>query len=167
MDSSTVIINGSHRRKGHTSVIVSALALHTKADVVDLIDHSLGHYTYDHRHREDDFLPLMKRISTYDHIIWATPVYWYAMSGRLKVFMDRITDCLQIDKPLGRSLAGKSCAALCCSSDHTDYQGFFMPFQLTANYLDMKYVGDLHTWLTTDGHIPQQVVDRWGDLLPY
>ncbi|MCP4458779.1 MAG: NAD(P)H-dependent oxidoreductase [Cytophagales bacterium] len=37
----------------------------------------------------------------------ATPVYWYSMSGIMKVFLDRIYDVLTIEKELGRKLHGK------------------------------------------------------------
>ncbi len=46
-------------------------------------------------------------VDKYDVLIFATPVYWYSMSGIMKVFFDRITDLLTIKKDIGRKLKGK------------------------------------------------------------
>lgn len=42
-----------------------------------------------------------------DNIVFATPVYWYAMSGRMKIFFDRFTDLLYTHKSIGKNLKGK------------------------------------------------------------
>lgn len=61
--------------------------------------------------RNDDYLNLMKQIlDKYETLILATPVYWYSMSGIMKVFFDRLTDLLTIEKELGRKLRGKKIA---------------------------------------------------------
>lgn len=61
--------------------------------------------------RNDDYLNLMKQIlEKYETLILATPVYWYSMSGIMKVFFDRLTDLLTIEKELGRKLRGKKIA---------------------------------------------------------
>lgn len=144
----SVIIQGSARSHGNTHKIVEALAALIGADVIDLKDFDIHHYDYEHRHSDDDFLPLIRRIAKdYDTIVFATPVYWYSMSGIMKVFFDRISDCLQIEKETGRKFRAKRMAALCCSSDSVAYESFFAPFRLTAAYLGMDYLGDLHTWV--------------------
>ena len=52
----------------------------------------------------------------YEQIIFATPIYWYAMSAQLKTFFDRMTDLLTIHKPLGRQLRkGKKMFLIACS----------------------------------------------------
>lgn len=144
----TIIVNGTHRADGHTTQVVDILAEKMAADVVTLLDYTIGHYTYDYQHKDDDFLKLMERIATYDCILFATPIYWYQMSGRMKVFFDRITDCLKIAKPLGRSLMGTKVAAISCGSWDDCPSGFFDPFRLSAEYLDMQYLGDQHVWIT-------------------
>ncbi len=65
----------------------------------------------------------------------------------MKNFVDRITDCLKIEKELGRTLRGKSMAAFCCGSDADEIESFFLPFELTAGYLGMHYLGQLHAWI--------------------
>lgn len=144
---SIVIIQGSSRKTGNTHKVVSLIRTHLDSDIIDLLDYNIHPYDYDHHYPDDDFMHVMCQIVEYDLIIFATPVYWYAMSGIMKNFFDRITDCLKTDKPTGRKLRGKSMAVISCGSDSTDIDGFFVPFQLSAEYLGMIYWGHMHTWV--------------------
>ncbi len=156
----TLIIQGSARSKGHTHQMVCLLRQHWQADVVDLLHLQIGPYDYQHAHRADDFLPLLRRIGTdYELLLFATPVYWYSMSGLMKVFFDRISDCLQIEKDTGRQLRGKHMALLSCGSEPEETPGFSTPFELSADYLGMHYLGHVHTWME-DATIEPQVVER-------
>lgn len=143
----TLIIQGSSRSTGNTSRIIDLLNVHLQANVMDLCLKNITPYDYSHHNQKDDFLPVIREVVKYDLIILATPVYWYSMSGLMKNFLDRITDCLKIEKDTGRKLRGKSLAAMACGSDETVTQGFFEPFRLSAAYLGMKYLGELHTWI--------------------
>jgi multimeric flavodoxin WrbA len=78
------------------------------------------------------------------------------MSGTMKIFFDRLTDCLQIEKETGRKLRGKTMAMISCGSDAEIKPGFEMPFRESANYLGMKYVGEIHTWVENE-KIPSKV----------
>jgi len=142
-----IIIQGSSRSNGNTSKIVQVLRSHLDCDLIDLCNHKIGQYDYEHKNQDDDFLTLMKEIVTYDVIIFATPVYWYAMSGTMKAFFDRITDCLKTDKDTGRQLRGKNMAAISCGSERLETEGFFIPFEESAAYLGMGYLGHIHTWI--------------------
>jgi len=153
----TVIIQGSSRSNGNTNKIIKHILSTNKYDVIDLYDKKINHFDYDFNN-EDDFLPLMKNvIEKYDTIIFATPVYWYAMSGILKVFFDRISDLLYVEKDLGRKLRGKNMAMISCGSGPELKDEFSMPFIESANYLGMKYLGNVHTWLENDTKITQEV----------
>ncbi|MEL6254372.1 MAG: flavodoxin family protein [Bacteroidota bacterium] len=142
-----VIIQGSSRSEGNTNQLGRHLQSLGDFELIDLNSYNISAYDYAHKNREDDFLPLMRRLLEYDLLIFATPIYWYSMSGILKNFLDRFTDCLKIEKELGRKLRGKSMAAFCCGSDPDEIQGFFLPFELTAGYLGMNYLGDVHAWV--------------------
>ncbi|MES2779755.1 MAG: NAD(P)H-dependent oxidoreductase [Bacteroidota bacterium] len=146
-----VLIIGSSRKDGNTRKVVDTLHTLSHFDIIDLNDFNIQYYDYKHRHHKDDFLPLIRRlILDYDTFIFATPVYWYAMSGILKVFFDRITDLLDTEKELGRKLRTKNMAVL--SSSVGDHLGetFWIPFQETAKYLGMNYLGHVHTVETED-----------------
>ena len=121
---------------------------------------NIGHFDYEFKNKEDDFHALIEEIvANYELIIFATPVFWYSMSGLLKVFFDRLSDCLMIRKDLGRQLKGKEMAVLTCGFDKKLKPGFHMPFKETAKYLSINYVADVHGWVNKKA-IPEIVKKR-------
>lgn len=141
-----LVILGSSRKDGDTKKIVDELVGVSHWDFIDLNDYDISYYDYEHQNLDDDYLSLMQKIiDGYDVLIFATPVYWYSMSGIMKVFFDRLTDLLDIEKELGRKLRGKSMAALSCSLGDNLGEHFWLPFEETARYLGMNYLGSLHT----------------------
>ncbi len=160
----TVILLGSSRSKGNTYKIVQQLMTRLDADLIDLNEYTISPYDYESKNRGDDFLPLIKRIADdYDRLIVATPVYWYTMSATLKIFFDRLSDCIRIEKETGRKLRGKSLGALCCGSEAMPTPAFFTPIKMSADYLGMNYIGDVHTWIS-DTDIEEDVKDIINDF---
>lgn len=146
-----VVIQGSARSDGDTNRKVRTIMDMTGWDRVDLNEYQISAYDYEHRNRDDDFLPLMRRLTAnYEVFVFATPVYWYAMSGTLKTFFDRFTDLLTIEKDLGRTLRGKSMAVLSCSNGGNLGDDFWIPFREIANYLGMHYLANVHTFQKTE-----------------
>ncbi|GGI57634.1 flavodoxin family protein [Winogradskyella haliclonae] len=154
-----ILIFGSSRNDGNTSTIVNCLKQSLDFDLINLNGLNISHFDYKHQNRDDDFLPLMRKVIGYQQIIFATPVYWYTMSGILKVFFDRLTDCLTIEKDLGRKLRNKQMSVLSTSNDDSQNEEFFLPFILSAEYLGMDYIGNIHTWLENE-KIPNVVKNR-------
>lgn len=74
----------------------------------------------------------------------------------MKIFFDRISDCIRIEKEIGRKLKGMEMAMISCGSDSQEYEGFNLPFTRSATYLGMKYLGDIHTFME-DGVIPESL----------
>jgi len=147
----SVIILGSSNSYGNTHKVVMALSALTKSKVLDLNDYNISEFDYNFKNKNDDFIPLMEYITqNFEVMILSTPVYWYTMSARMKIFLDRFSDCLKIRKDLGYMLRGKSIAVVSCGSDETLKCGFHMPFKETAKYLGMDYVGDVHGWIDND-----------------
>ena len=142
-----IIVQGSSRNNGNTNKIVQILRNHLECDLSDLSEFDIRQYDYENGNQNDDFMSTIKKIVEYDLIIFATPVYWYTMSGTMKTFFDRITDCLKLEKETGRKLRGKNMAAISCGSDSTENESFFIPFEKGAEYLGMNYLGNVHTWI--------------------
>lgn len=141
-----VVIVGSSRNNGDTAKLTKQLIEKTKWDLVNLSNYKISYFDYKHENRDDDYLNLMNEIvQKYETLIFATPVYWYSMSGIMKVFFDRWTDLLTIEKELGRKLRGKKMAALSCSNGNNLGDTFWLPFSETAKYLGMEYLGNIHT----------------------
>jgi len=160
-----LILLGSSRSIGNSYDISQALLQFIEADVVDLKTLDIKPFDYDFGNQSDDFLPLMRKISTdYSLIIFISPVYWYSMSGIMKQFFDRISDCLIIEKELGRTLRGKSMAVVACGSDSTYLPHFFKPFEESAAYLGMKYLAGIHTWKEDDRNIQPEIINRLNEF---
>ena len=162
---SSIIIQGSSRLRGNSDLIARHFEGALGADRIDLCTLNIHPYDYEHHHTDDDFLPTMRKLVAYDTLIFVTPVYWYAMSGLMKNFLDRITDCLKIEKETGRKLRGKNLIAVSCGSEATEVDGYFEPFRLTAGYLGMQYLGDVHTWVEDDEEPEKQVIDRMDGFI--
>jgi len=145
MENKKVIILGSARKNGNTTKIVAEISKEQEIEVIDLSDYNISHYDYESKNKEDDFLPLIRRIlEEYDSLIFATPVYWYNMSGIMKVFFDRFSDLIRIEKETGRKLRGKKIGVISNSHDNEIEESFYIPFKKTADYLGMEYLGHAH-----------------------
>ena len=141
-----VVLVGSSRSDGNTMSLVKNLTSKVDWDVLNLSDYNFSYFDYEHKNRDDDYLDLMRLITKeYETLIIATPVYWYAMSGIMKVFFDRLTDLLTIEKELGRKLKGKEMAVISSSTGGNLGACFWQPFQESARYLGMEYIGNIHT----------------------
>jgi multimeric flavodoxin WrbA len=155
--SDIVLLFASSREFGNTRLVADLLCEEAKADLLFINQLNLSYYDYEHSNQTDRFIPTFEAIIKYKTLIFVTPVYWYSMCAQMKTFFDRMSDLLTIRKDLGRSLAGKQLGAICCSSDKEIYPGFFMPFERSAQYLDMVYIGHCHTWIE-NGAIPDDVL---------
>ncbi|MBO9583144.1 MAG: flavodoxin family protein [Flavobacterium sp.] len=145
MENKKVIILGSSRKNGNTTKIVDLLSKEHDADVVNLSDYNISYYDYESKNISDDFLPLIKGIiEKYDTLIFATPIYWYNMSAIMKVFFDRFSDLIRIEKETGRKLRGKKIGVISNSHDDAIEDGFYFSFKKSADYLGMEYLGHAH-----------------------
>ncbi|MGY3795347.1 flavodoxin family protein [Aquimarina sp. 433] len=142
-----VIIQGSSRSNGDTHTVVSYLENVTGFDVIDLNQRDINYFDYEFQNKDDFEIIFKNMVQNYQTIVLATPVYWYTMSGVMKVFLDRISDYLYKEKDFGRMLRGKEMAMISCSNDDDRVEEFSMPFSRSAAYLGMEYVGDVHAWI--------------------
>jgi multimeric flavodoxin WrbA len=152
---STIALLSSSRRLGNTGQLIDRIALELNIEVVDLTSRRMSSYDYDHLNRNDDFEPLMKHVLAHDQIIFATPIYWYAVSPAMKVFLDRISDLLELPDLLseGRRLRGKKAYVVCTSISNEPSVAFMDAFRETFDYLGMHFGGVVHV-NCQDGYLP-------------
>jgi multimeric flavodoxin WrbA len=141
-----IAIFSSSRRDGNTGRLMDRIATELGIDVVDLATQRITAYDYEHRNRDDDFEPLMTRLLDFDQWIIASPVYWYSVAPTMKVFLDRISDYLDIPelKASGRRLRGKSAFIVCTSVVDQAPSAFVDSLSETFSYLGMRYSGVAH-----------------------
>jgi multimeric flavodoxin WrbA len=143
---SAIALFGSARRHGNTGRLVDLVATKLGIEVVDLGQLRIAPYDYEHRNRGDDFEPLMRRVLEFDHVIIASPVYWYAVSPPVKVFLDRISDYLDIPELQddGRRLRGKTGHIVCTSIYDDAPAPFVSALTATFAYLGMRAGNVVH-----------------------
>ncbi|MEN9724241.1 MAG: hypothetical protein RJB38_2227 [Pseudomonadota bacterium] len=146
----TLAILGSARKESNTLQALKRLSPMMDYEIIDLLDYRITPYCYDPTATaEDDFLPLARRMTEADALVFATPVYWYAMSGVMKDFFDRLTDLITANKPIGRALKGRKCYLTACGTDPELPEGFEVPFRRTCDYFDMEFVQSFY-WKSQD-----------------
>ena len=156
----TVVLFSSSRRNGNTGKLLDYVIDWGDAHIIDLATFNINEYDYEHKNIDDDFLPLIKKVLTYDKIIFASPVYWYAVTPTMKIFLDRISDLLDIPDllNLGRQLKGKKAYVLSTSVSREISSSFINCFKDTFNYLGMEYCGYVHA-NCSDGYDAQEYED--------
>jgi multimeric flavodoxin WrbA len=150
-----IIIFGSSRSEGNTKKAIDALNSDNSMPVMDLSKMRISPYDYEHKNQNDDYLGLMEKILTYDTIILATPVYWYTMSAYMKIFIDRLSDCLGIRKDIGKGLAGKH-VFIVASYGTSLPEHFDTPVRETCKYMKMQYGGCFLYYAGKDPALLQQ-----------
>jgi multimeric flavodoxin WrbA len=143
---STIALFASSRRRGNTGQLIDRIALELEIEVIDLTRQRMSSFDYEHRNRNDDFEPLMKRVLEHEQIIFATPIYWYSVSAMMKVFLDRLSDLLELTDLLaeGRRLRGKNAYVVCTSICEEPSATFMAAFRETFEYLGMLFGGVAH-----------------------
>ncbi|WP_115716937.1 flavodoxin family protein [Gallaecimonas mangrovi] len=157
----TITLLGSARGNGYTAALCEAIGFKT----LNLNDYHIRHYDYRSDGVGDDFLPLMERLLRYDRILLASPLYWYSMSGQMKVFLDRITDLLDHHKALGRQLRGKAAGVIATGGAAQAPACFEEPFRLTFAYLGMHYQG--MSYLDTQQGLDQAALAKVAAAHPF
>lgn len=159
----------SARRNGNTGKLIDWIARELDIDIIDLSEKNISAYDYDHKNIDDDFIPLMRQLLEYEKIIFVTPVYWYAPSAQMKVFIDRTSDFLDVDElnGIGRQLREKMAYIVCTSISSDADNSFMNSLKDTFRYLGMQYGGYIHA-NCEEGYIQeryQQDVDRFVRLV--
>jgi len=151
-----VLIQCSARKNGDTAIVCNWLENNFSLSVIHLCEYNIHPFDYDNKYEDDDFLSLVSSLAHQSKtIFFVTPVYWYTMSGRMKIFLDRITDLMKWHKDTGRLFRGKNIGLISVSNDSALNDCFDTPVHLSAGYLGMSYLGHLHSWVIdgtlTDG----------------
>ena len=156
----TIAIFASARRDGNTGKLIDWIASELDIDIIDLGKKNISAFDYDHRNINDDFLPLLDELLKYKNILFVTPVYWYAASAQMKVFIDRTSDLLDVEelKSVGRRLRNKTAYVVCTSISPEADSSFLTSFKDMFEYLGIDYGGHIHADCE-NGYDPHKYTD--------
>jgi multimeric flavodoxin WrbA len=136
----TIIILGSSRSFGETRKAIEKIIEDIEVPIIDLKELNISAFDYDHHNLSDDYIPLMEKITDYDILVLATPIYWYNMSAIMKIFIDRLSDLLHLRKDIGYKLRGKKLFVV-ASFNSSRPKSFEDCFQQICDYMGMSYEG--------------------------
>lgn len=161
------IVLGAARSDGNTASAVAHLSqkLANRVNVADLSVLKVGLFDYARHDDRDDFRSVIGMMLASEHIVFATPVYWYSMSGTMKVFFDWLTDLLEPDnREVGRALAGRSVWLLATGTDDCLPSGFHEPFARTAAYFGMVWRQAFYSRSVKGGPLTDESLSEAGKL---
>lgn len=113
LDGKIVFVNASEHARGNTHQVGQRLLSPKEFDQLDLVNYKI--YQIGQNYADDQFNEVLTKLKEADTIVLGTPVYWHAMSGYLKVLLERLS---QQDDPT--ALAGKKVAVFVQGADPSD-----------------------------------------------
>ena len=111
-----LFINASQNRNGNTARIGRQLLNGTQYQQLDLVDYKI--YQIGQNYPDDQFAEIVDQIQQAQYLVLGTPVYWHAMSGYLKVLLERLS---QMNNP--DILRGKKISVYVQGADPSDTEG--------------------------------------------
>lgn len=155
-----LVIFGSSRSDGYTKKAITDTLTGFNYELIDLSRLNISPYDYEHKNKNDDHLQVIEKMILAKSVVFATPVYWYAMSAQMKVFFDRFSDLVTFRQTYRSKLKGKRCFLLATGSDADLPDGFETPFKRTCDYLGMVYVGGVY--LAKGSTVNQNLAKRFA-----
>jgi multimeric flavodoxin WrbA len=159
-----LVINGSSRANGNSEYLSDVLLKDISHSTLFLRNYDIKPIV-DQRHDEkgfdsvdDDYEKVIKQVLEYDILLFATPLYWYGMSGRMKNFVDRWSQSLR-DKQMDfkGEMAKKQAFVLIVGGDriHIKALPLVQQFQYIFDFMNMPMIG----YLIGQGTKPEEVKD--------
>lgn len=156
------VIHGSSRSNGNTESLTNIMVEGTGAEHVYLRDHTI-HPITDQRHDaegfqfvNDDYEKLMNQMLEHDKIVFATPLYWYGMSGHMKNFVDRWSQSLRDTSiHFKERMKGKQVYVVIVGGDNPKLKALplIQQFQYIFDFVGASFAG----YIIGDANAPHEI----------
>lgn len=157
-----LVINGSSRQNGNTELLTKELLKEIPNSFLKLNQYTIKPIV-DQRHEsngfdpvEDDYEQVIKQLLDHDILVFATPLYWYGMSGLMKNFIDRWSQTLR-DKSIDfkTEMSKKQAFVLIVGGDrvHIKALPLVQQFQYIFDFMGMSLIGYLIGQGTKPGEV--------------
>ncbi|WP_068775839.1 flavodoxin family protein [Paenibacillus sp. FJAT-26967] len=158
------VIYGSTRTDGNTEILTRQAVQGLQTEVIYLKDYDIQPIA-DQRHADggfqdvdDDYPAVLERLLPHDTVVFATPIYWYSMSGRMKNFVDRWSQTLRDQRypEFHSDMAGKIAYVIAVGGDEPRIKGLPMiqQFQFIFDFMGMRMDG----YVLGQGNKPGEVL---------
>lgn len=143
------VLYASSRKNGNSERLANLLIKGFDVDKIYLTDYRIEPIV-DYRHTElglypdDDYRKLIDRVLRNDVIVFTTPIYWYGMPGRLKLFIDRWSQSLlENRKDFLNKMSGKQAYVIAIGDDepHVKGQPLIQQFRYIFNFVGIEFAG--------------------------
>lgn len=154
-------INSSSRSESNTSDMLGILLRDISAEYISLRKFEINPVA-DQRHsskkwqtKVDDYPTLINTLVNSDIVVFATPIYWYSISGLLKNFIDRWSESLATDPEFRKKVFGKKIYVLLVGDDLPKIKAMpiIKQFEYICDFLDW----DLIDYVITTANKPHSL----------
>jgi multimeric flavodoxin WrbA len=152
----TIVIFGNSSKPDQSRSLADEVAREFGFKVLDLADYDISNQQIN-----DPLIEVIENVMHADTIIFATPVYCYSMSARMKLFMDQLTDLVRVDEELKTMLRGKRGLLLSTGTERIPPKYFEETFSLLLAYLGIEYSGMLYR--ARDTNFTPDQIRAFGD----
>lgn len=157
-----LVLNGSSRENGNTELLTAAMLEGISFTNINLREKHILPID-DKRHTaegfqpiDDDFHEVISQVLQHDIIIFATPLYWYGMSGLLKNFVDRWSQALRDSRYTFKDdMAQKEAYVVIAGGDNPRFKALplIQQFQYVFGFVGTTFSG----YLIGKGSVPGEV----------
>jgi multimeric flavodoxin WrbA len=158
-----LLINGSSRENGNTEQLADVMLQGISCTRVNIRNFFIQPIV-DQRHVPggftavaDDYDQIIEMVRQHDVLIFATPIYWYGMSGHMKQFIDRWSQSLRDTRfSFKAEMEKKKGFVVICGGDDPYIKGLplIQQFQYIFQFMGLEYIG----YLIGKGNAPGDVL---------
>lgn len=145
------VIYGGTRPDGNTEILTERAVQRVSVEKIYLKDYGirpiedLRHFEGGFQEINDDYNAIIDRILPHDILIFATPIYWFSMSGTLKNFIDRWSQTLKDSKypDFKTIMSSKKAYVIAVGGDQPFLKGLplIQQFQYIFNFIGISFDG--------------------------
>ncbi|MEH7108367.1 flavodoxin family protein [Bacillus sp. JJ1764] len=161
---SIAIIYGGTRANGNTELLTDHVITGVTTEKIYLHEQTIQPII-DKRHspegfedRNDDYNSIIDRILPHDILLFATPVYWYTMSGSMKNFIDRWSQTLRDSNypDFKNIMATKKAYVIAVGGDQPRIKGLPMiqQFKHIFDFMGIEFAG----YILGEGNKPEDIL---------
>ncbi|WP_110113419.1 flavodoxin family protein [Bacillus sp. CGMCC 1.16541] len=146
---SVLVLSGSTRKDGNTAYLANKIVEGIDHTFVSLANKEIKPIV-DMRHTEEGFSPvdddyeeLVQLMLEHDVFVFATPLYWYGMSGPMKNFFDRWSQYLRDERfPFKEELKKKKAYVVITGGPDAKIKGLplVQQFNYIFEFVNMEFV---------------------------
>ncbi|WMT20777.1 flavodoxin family protein [Parageobacillus toebii] len=158
-----LVLNGSSRENGNTEQLTDVILEGVSSTRINIRDFLIQPIV-DKRHDPegfttvaDDYDQIIELVHQHDVLIFATPIYWYGMSGHMKQFIDRWSQSLRDTRfSFKEEMKKKKAFVIICGGDNPCIKGLplIQQFQYIFQFMGIEYIG----YVIGEGNAPGDVL---------